>query len=880
MLSLESLQIRRNHNWLKSLSFFFSPALRGLVALLSTPPLNDDRHCRISVRYSWLVPICWSVADRLYKIDPQAERDTMLSAVSICEQSDHLRRYVGDTHKDVIALINSDALLKRALFWNNVKAARLSSKHPVTSWFQATYSFSISFFGEEDTDAFFDSIRDEVLLEDKRVALSVLLWLHRNLKLSGEFLDRVKLSVNGIEVLEKDLADYLTPPPSSEEFVKSEQLHRDLERKRKRNQKKDKIAREKGIEVVRANADAIGDLEIAKDGKIWNRTWWLFNETRDNRSSGNRWSNGNWEKLVPTFGTKVAHNYRDFCKQFWRRYVPTLRSDSNVDSTRVPNALILGLSGIEIEAQERTDWAKSLTIEEAKLATKYALLELNSLPSWLDQLVEQFPEQVKTILIREIEWEFDAPERADSFHYVLSRLRWTSPHLGKMLRPDIIALIENFPSASVNTLSEALTVVLRDHADLPHSLIQAIKTNVAKSNSDSRKAFWISILLCVDAGKAISTFEDWIKVSHNKLEAEKRVSAVLNGILGDRHDAKSEHHRSILQAPILMRLIKLANDHVRAEDDIEHGGVFSPGPRDHAQRARQHLTELLYQIPGQATHAALLDLSLYHSSQFAKDRMLVLAEQRAEADLDNSRRQWQAVDVTNFAEEAERNPKSQADLFDLCMSRLDDLKLDIEEGDESEASLLRKIADEVELRRVIANRLKQSAAGKYTTGSEEELADETRTDIRIHNPTVEARLPVEIKISGRWSGLKLLERLKNQLVKQYMRDAKFGIFLLVNRGGKSERKRWRINEKLLNFQSLLVCLSDEARKVVKSTSRIEGLAVVGFDLMVRDQSALQNVVRRKAQRNKKIISKKRKVSGKKAARGQKKKAKLPRALKL
>jgi hypothetical protein len=28
VLSLESLQIRRNHNWLKSLSFFFSQALR------------------------------------------------------------------------------------------------------------------------------------------------------------------------------------------------------------------------------------------------------------------------------------------------------------------------------------------------------------------------------------------------------------------------------------------------------------------------------------------------------------------------------------------------------------------------------------------------------------------------------------------------------------------------------------------------------------------------------------------------------------------------------------------------------------------------------------------------------------------------------------
>jgi hypothetical protein len=30
VLSLESSQIRGNHNWLKSLSFFFSPALRRM----------------------------------------------------------------------------------------------------------------------------------------------------------------------------------------------------------------------------------------------------------------------------------------------------------------------------------------------------------------------------------------------------------------------------------------------------------------------------------------------------------------------------------------------------------------------------------------------------------------------------------------------------------------------------------------------------------------------------------------------------------------------------------------------------------------------------------------------------------------------------------
>jgi hypothetical protein len=38
VLSLESLQIRRNHNCLKSLSFFFSPALRDVTNYLADEP--------------------------------------------------------------------------------------------------------------------------------------------------------------------------------------------------------------------------------------------------------------------------------------------------------------------------------------------------------------------------------------------------------------------------------------------------------------------------------------------------------------------------------------------------------------------------------------------------------------------------------------------------------------------------------------------------------------------------------------------------------------------------------------------------------------------------------------------------------------------------
>ena len=253
--------------------------------------------------------------------------------------------------------------------------------------------------------------------------------------------------------------------------------------------------------------------------------------------------------------------------------------------------------------------------------------------------------------------------------------------------------------------------------------------------------------------------------------------------------------------------------------------------RHTAQDARRHLLELLLSIPGEPTYVALLELAHFHSTEYARNRMLVLAEQRAELDVEH--RAWAEGEVAQFADEAERAPATEAELFRIALSRLDDLKLDLEEGDESEASLLRKAEDEPELRRAIAHRLRQAAHFKYTTGSEEELADKSRTDIRLHNPSIDQRVPIEIKIAGKWSGEHLKERLANQLGEQYLRAARHGIFLVVNRGGEGNRKRWKIGPRSVDFDGLIAALAVEARALLRASTTMEGLEVVGIDLLHR-----------------------------------------------
>ena len=167
------------------------------------------------------------------------------------------------------------------------------------------------------------------------------------------------------------------------------------------------------------------------------------------------------------------------------------------------------------------------------------------------------------------------------------------------------------------------------------------------------------------------------------------------------------------------------------------------------------------------------------------------------------------------------------------MNRLDDLKLELEEGDASEASLLRRAEDEGEVRTWFASHLRANSSGHYSVPPEEELADRTRPDLRIHNANVDAPVPIELKISDNWTYSELSERLRNQLVGQYLRDdrSRFGVFLMTWHGGK----RWRYQNRgaVLTLNQLVVRLQQEAHEIAVENPNVDSLAVVGIDLTRR-----------------------------------------------
>lgn len=811
--------------------------LNQATILIGKPPLHDA-FCRISKAHAWIIQFVWKLVEYVTAHEGLPDDSPLLlQALALCEQADHLSRYTGDVHNKAVALINQRPSLRHPLFWYYAEMERARSAQPVNKFWLVLGTPAFGILGENDVDAFLAALRERPLLDDRLIALSALASLYLRSEKNEALLQKIRVAIAGDATLEAALEDELKPREASQaekDFAKSQKRReRDHEARKRKNEE----GRRSFIERIKADPNLVGSLELAKnEGKLQNSTLWLFSDIREKKSHSSRWTIADWEVLKVDYGDEVAQCFREFCIKLWRVYQPELRSEKKKETNSTPWIVIAGLSGLTMESRTSKDWVTKLTAEEAALATRYAVTELNELPPWTMALYQAHSDIVASVLLKEIEWEMSLAEEIAAPSYVLSRLLWNAKELGDLLRPKLVEIIQNGPPANSSALLASLSVVLRNTAPLSKEFKAFVAKRARAGANEKVRSVWISALLCLDSEKGLKAFEAWVKEVKSSARAEERVSSVLNHIWGDRYERLSCEFKDFQKVPTLLCLIKIAHVHVKVEEDLTHDEVFSPGTRDHAQRSRDHLLKLLLEIPGQDTRDALLELSEFHVSEYPKNRMLVLAEEHAERDAAIEATSWTIEQITEFAEASEKTPTSQKELYDLAQSRLDDLKMEFEDGDESEANVFQRVVDEIEMRRSLSNRLRQAARGKYTIASEEELANQDRTDIRLHNPSVEGRLPIELKIAGKWTAAQLSERIENQLIRQYMKESRFGVFLVVNRGAEKDTKSWTIAEKKRqSFRQLIEWLSKEATRLArKHRTNVHGLEVMGIDLLKRD----------------------------------------------
>jgi len=813
--------------------------VEGLNRLLSLPPIIERRYCEVSDKFQWLmVPACKAVEKLILARDLAALQPVVLT---ILRKFSALRGYEGGKQTKVKAefkkLVPAWKELNRALFWFEVHKMRevADQKGERLTDFSRAMNFGPFWqFAEDDFGYVAEEISIQRFLDDRLVALSLAFFLYKTANRPRAWRVQLKKLVAGNEELAERLGTYLRPQAQSRDSHRWKLQEARLKRSDEAYRKKQKEYHVNWRKCLKANLDEFRTALRDQPGTVTEALSYLFEQTRGEKHTSGRWTDYNWKTLIPEYGEKVARFYRNSTVFFWRHHEPKLRSEG-VPLNETPLGVIIGLTGLEIEANETKDWAKNLSAVEVELACKYASFELNGFPTWFPKLFETHPKIVCDFLIREILYELSLEKPEKETHYVISDVSCSGQWAWDQIAPSIYELLKAKEPKNLYNLDNLLKIL--QGSNLPDDLIEKLafqKCRVLRNLDHVSR--WFACWTGVAPESAIAYLKSRIEKEGEPNKRTFFAMTFVTHLLGSHRRDGSSVRQAFKTPEYLKTLYLLMHEHIRRKEDINRvgTGAYSPGLRDTAQDARRRLFDLLNKIPGKESFLALSEIAKAHPEEASRPWIFLNAKKKAEQDGDIE--PWSPSQVRDFHEKLERTPSNHRELTEIAIFRLLDLKDDLEHGDSSIAGILKAVTQETDMRKYIGHALREKALGRYSIPQEEEFADGKKPDMRFHGVDFDGPVPVELKLVDKWTGPCLFDRLENQLCADYMRDNRSnrGIFLLVYRGAK---ERWDVpgREDRVDFAGLIVALQNHWWGISQKFSNVDDITVIGIDLTKRSR---------------------------------------------
>lgn len=809
----------------------------GLNRLLSLPPMIEHRYCEVSDKFQWLMAPASKAVERMILTRHSASLEP--DALAILHSFSSVRHYGGhNLAQDKAEFSKCVPLwqeLNRALFWFEVQKTRetVDKKHEerlIDFWRVGIFG-SFWRFEESDFEYVAEEISRQTFLDNRLVALSLAFNLYKAAGRPRAWLVQLKKLAAGNGELSKHLGNYLKPPAQSRDLRRWKQQELKWQRQNEAHQKKKEKYHASWKKYLNDNLNNVRAALHEKPGTITDSLSYLFEQTRD-RSATARWTEYNWKTLIPEYGEDIARFYRDGTVSFWRNHRPKLRSEG-APANKTTFAVIIGLTGLEIEANETKDWPKKLNVEEVELACKYASFELNGFPTWFPKLFEAHPKIVSDFLMREVRYELSIEKPETETHYILSDLGWSGQWAWDQIAPSIYEILKKTEPKNLPNLDKLLKII--QGSTLSDDLVEELASRKCRIlRKPDHVARWFAVWAGVAPEVAIASFKARIK---KITVSEKRTFFAMifvTHLLGGHNGGGSSARQNFKTPEHLKSLYLLMHEYIRREEDIERAGkgVYSPGLRDDAQDARGSLFSLLNQISGKESFLALSDIAKVHPEKASRPWMILHAKTKAEQDGDIE--PWSPSQVRDFHVSQERTPSNHRELAELAVLRLLDLKDDLEHGDSSLASILRNVTQEADMRKYIGRELREKAFGRYSIPQEEELADSKKPDLRFHGVGFDGPVPVELKLADNWTGPTLFERLENQLCGDYLRDnrSRQGVFVLVYRG---EKAGWDVpvSNNRVDFAGLTAALQGYWGRISSNFSSVDDITIIGIDLTKR-----------------------------------------------
>src|SRR5262249_37909706 len=173
--------------------------------------------------------------------------------------------------------------------------------------------------------------------------------------------------------------------------------------------------------------------------------------------------------------------------------------------TSVVSGLLAGLAGIQSAITDGELALQSISDDEARLLTRYAVNEMNGFPSWFHELATSKPRPVAEVLKVCVRGEWQYPADREHAYDVLADLAWEGQALARLVRSTVMDSLRAGDPPHAAIREAAITLVVRT-TTLPDADLGQMAAARCRELSLDAAAFplWSAVCLQVDAYQAVT----------------------------------------------------------------------------------------------------------------------------------------------------------------------------------------------------------------------------------------------------------------------------------------------------------------------------------------------------------------------------------------
>lgn len=501
------------------------------------------------------------------------------------------------------------------------------------------------------------------------------------------------------------------------------------------------------------------------------------------RSGQRDYSEVDFDAMATGLSPEVASAFEDGLKAYWPTVTPPNPSDYS--DGRLPWAALLSLAGLRRSLVDSSAIA-ALPAPEVARAAQLAVWELHGPPPWFESLARSHPADVIAALTPWVVAEAQSASRGTGVRGALEvALRCASD-----VRPGLLAPL--VPSVTADLISgretlKAVIDALREDGRLPSAAVCTLCQSklMASIGADGRigDMAWLRLWLEEDPASAWSWFLKHVQSLTGSVEPE--VSAFASAV-GDLKWLKAPLSQEA--ADVLLAVHALLSAHpptapVPADDGDSH--FFGPP----SKRLRETIPNVFLGTRGQLGHQGLV--AIVSTLTDPDERYWVTGRVAEHAALDLAETSSRTVsELKAIGSPFLSEPRTEAQLYEQVVARLEEIRKNLEEGPFSERDLFKAGMPEKFLQRWLAAKFRETQNRRFSVHREEEVDDDNKTDIQLSCPAgnvcVEIK-PVDVK---RYSAKSLTDTLESQIVGQYLKgtNSSRGILVLI----QLDDKTWNI----------------------------------------------------------------------------------------